>query len=349
MEESVVIPEYKSTKDEQELKEVQSKYQYTDTELRTVSFNEDMTGNLGDIGDLKFTESGFKSILKLLKIPSAFVKKIDYPTFMYNVEQLKTQYNVPIKYVTRDNTVVNAVSIAGKKSHFQIVDSTEILEYFRGDNFRLVDYRVGDNGASMDIIHNNLSHINVDKLGRIDFGYRIENPFTLNSDKMVANLFAQQLVCENGMVISKNLMNSKVDLRKLLEDEQQYVDTLKNNLDNNIGKFYTAKNMIKTFEGMANTKIKYKFLKPIMSKVKGINDNFFKSIFGYDPSVDKDDVQYFRDKFNNEEYNASDFLYFDVMYNITDKCKTLPLIDRQNLEDYSSTLIKYHDHQLELK
>lgn len=326
-----------------DLDKIQSKYSYFNTSLKELTVDNEIKLNIGsDI--YKFTSSSFKRFCKVLGIPSPFVKHIPIDLFQTNVDRLKEEYDIPIKVCHRNGVFVNLLPMK-KKSHFQNISSDMLVEYFNSDLYEIAEMRIGDFGTSIDVLFKDLGEFEVKKGEVVSFGYRLDNPFTMLDVKLNMNIFMRQLVCTNGMVIDKSFGSGSVNLQKVFEKEEDYLDAFKNNIDMSIGTDFNASTISKMFVDMTNTYVKYRFLKTIFGKLKNVSDDFLKNVTKVDLSVEEEKI-FYSNKFREDEAEDSDFQFFDLIYNITDKAKSLDVYDKMNMEAYASKIISLYNKQL---
>jgi hypothetical protein len=331
--------------------EFQKQYEYEDTELSALNFKENNDVIEITKGEDKYdaTESFYQSLCKLLQIPYPFSRKIPQDLFLTNVDRLKEEFNTRIKLIKREDVLVNVVNISkpdGKLLHFQDLNTSEILEYFNTDNFKMSKGYIGDNGSYYDFIHKDLSRFEIKKDDFIEVGYRIKNPFTFMDTKLTGSMYLNQLVCTNGMVAPKQFLNASINLNKVLGEREIYVEKFKNEIDRYIGKNYTIEKVSDLFLKLADTKIKYRWLKPIYSSIKSMDTDIHSDIFGISEGEQgNDDKKWFDLKFKENENEDYTMTYFDVIYALTDKVKKANPWLRINAENYTPRIIDTYNDQ----
>lgn len=323
-----------------ELYNVQNNYDSFQCELKDIVLDDKLNVGVNN-NNYYFTDFSFSTFCKVHKIPSPFVNLIPMDLFLHNIDRLKKELNdiVYISYRKNDNAIVNIVKM--KKSHFQVISSDNMLEYFGSDRYDMFELKAGDFGCIADIIHADLGKVEVRKGDIINFGYRLENPFTRISNALIMSLYANQVVCSNGMVLPKDLLHTSVNLTKILGEESDYLDLFRNKIDNEIGVKYYAETFENILKGMLEMKIKYRWLKSIIPMLNKYN--LIKSVLKIDWDEDK---KIYMEKFRNDEMGDSDYTFFEVLYGATEQAKSLTKIYEKNmLESESSKIFQLFKNQ----
>lgn len=340
------------------INEIQKQYEYSDSNISDFDFELDDKYEVKIInGDKEYkgTQQFYVSLFKLMNIPFPFSQKIPSDLLLTNLKRLKSEFDTKCKIVNRGNTLVNAVNMLkndGKDIHFENLNTSELLEYFNSDNYKIENCYIGDKGAVVDILHNDLGEFDLEQteVGEIvKVGYRIQNPFTFLANRTRTSLFVEQLSCKNGMVMPSNFLNSSISLNKQLSDSALYIEKLKNDIDHAIGKRYNLDEISDLFKKLSKTKIKYRWLKPVFSKIRSLNDDIFSAIFGIaDEGQERnDDIEWFKTKFREKENENYELTYFDIIFKLTEMCQKLDYGTRLLSEDYVSSIINTYIEQEE--
>lgn len=329
------------------IKAIQDSYEYEDDiMLNSITIEDDLSVRVAD-DNYGGTNDFYKNFYGLLNIPYPFTGKIPIDLLQTNVDRLKNEFNTPIKLVKRDDTLINIIKDTnrnGDKLFFQTLNTDMLLDNFSSDNFSLKNCFIGDDGAVVDIVHKDLGVFEMDsKEGDIvEIGYRLKNPFTLHSNKLSMSIYLNQLVCSNGMTMSKEFGSVSLNLNKNIGDEQTFLDRFRTNIDSQINRNYSLDDIAKIYTEMNKTLIKYRWLKPIINTVKNIDSVLLSSVFKLDW---EEDAEYMKDCFDNRENEDSDYKYFDTIFSITEKAQKLPIRDRLFLEDFNQKIIKLFTKQ----
>lgn len=315
-----------------EIDNLQSKYSYEESLLDKFSVEDDYKITV-DNKTMDITEMGMQSFCKILGIPYKFGKKIPIDLLQHNVNRLKSPTRV--RMVMRDNTLVNLMD-SEYYPNFRVLNTSQLLEYFSGNNFDIKKIIVGDEGASIDIVHKDLGQVDLEPGNFISFGYRIQNPFTMFDSYLKSSLYADQKVCSNGMVLSRRLFGVNLDLRKDYGDEQDYFDRFKNSLDKKIGRSYNLDQLANIFDEANHTKVRGIMANKMISSIKNIDEPTCYKIFGFE---EKEQEIESRKKFKENPLIETDQTFFNVMYQLTEECQKFGLRERLKAEQYSSTIL----------
>jgi hypothetical protein len=338
---------FKPIKNINEIEKVQNMYSSDELMLQDINVDEHMNVTINESERMKATEDFFHSFYDVLGIPYPFTRKIPNDLLLTNIERLEQEYNMPVKIIRRGDILINIVKNVNRKGQplfFQQINSSLLMDNFSSDTFELKNSYVGDYGLVIDVLHKNLGEIKTSKVGdTMGIGYRIKNPFTMFEDKMFMSLYLNQLSCENGMVMSKEFGGVSLNLTKDLGDEETFLQRFRTNIDMNINKTFSLEKITEVYLGMSKTLIKNRWLKPIMSNVRKIDDDLFTKVFSCNWDDEKELLQ---DSFINNETDDSDYNYFDVVYNITKEAQKESVMDRLFLEEYNSKIINLYKKQL---
>ena len=332
-----------------DIEEFQKQYDYKDMVLDQFSVSDNYKLEAPDIS-LEVTGTGMEAFCNLLKIPYRFGKTIPVDLLQKNVDRLKQPK--PIRIVTRENKLINVVDLE-KQPHFRVLNTGQLLEYFRGDKFDVKKAVVGDRGAFIDIIHKDLNHIKMAEVGDIvSFGYRIENPFTLFGTSLRSSLFAEELRCTNGMIMPKDIFSIRLSLRKDYGDEQDYFDRFKNGLDQKIGNSFSLNKLEELFADMSKTKVKNISAGKMFSTLDRLGGETFASQLlavnipeGLDDKEQYELMREVKKDFTNKPLVERNVTFFNVMYGLTEKAQTFGLQERLAAEQYSSVLFDLCEKQ----
>lgn len=328
-----------------------SMYNYGDAELS--NFKVEDSGEISIKGErnFKYTSSFVDSFCNLLTIPHSFGRKIPIDLLQFNVDRLKneTKINANVKYVFREDTLVNILKV-GKNSFFKALKPSEvILPFLDKDKYKIENCLIGDPGLVVDVTHKDLGDLEATKVGDIiSMGYRFSNPFTMFGTNFTAGLYLKQLVCSNGMIANK-LMKSyskpSINLRNNLGDDHMYMEAMEKSLRQSIAKSFDLGSMGSTIKGMLTTEIDYRHLNSILNKCAAYEPSFINNVFKIDWAETK---KVFEDNYRNKENDSSNYKYFDVMFNMTQECQKLDLKSKLQIEEYSDTIISLYNHQISL-
>lgn len=333
----------KKENDIDKLNSFQNKYSFIDSSLSEISITEDGVFTVGS-EQYKYTGPFLNSLSKLLKIPFQYAKQIPVDLLSKNVNRLKGLHNQPIKMCHRNGVMVNTISTK-KQSHFQNVLTGDVLEYFNNDSFKINKSIIGDNGAWVDFIHKDLGVVERAKGDIIEIGYRIRNPFTMFGNRLEVLLFANQLVCTNGMTMPRNLFNVGVNLNQVYGEGNEYIERLRNSIDKSISKGYSLNNLADLFLGMSRTNINNQNLKKIFGSWRRTPELNFEYVFGFNWEEKGKD---FMESIKEKDYELSDYCYFDTMYKMTEECQKYDLTTQIKVENYTGNLITMYEKQKKL-
>ncbi len=323
-------------------------YHYEDTELAKFDIN-DVNGNVIHGNEsYEYTPSFINSFCNILTIPYNFGRKIPIDLFKFNVNRLKneTKINTNVKFVYRDNTLVNIMK-TGSNPFFKCIKPSEILTHFGSDKFEIKECAIGDSGFHVDLIHKDLSNFEVTKPGDIvNIGYRFINPFTMFGVNFSAGLYLNQLVCSNGMVANRLLgKRPMISLKNNLGGDEIYMETMEKELRLSVAGGFSLEKTGEIIKGMLNTSINYRHLMPIMNKAATYQPNYINDVFKIDWTKEK--VTYEKLHKDNEKDDSA-FKYFDIMFNMTQLAQKLDLRAKLQIEDYADTIIGLYQHQISL-
>lgn len=333
-----------------EVEEIQSRYSYDDCMLEDIIMDEGWDIKIKD-DNFKGTDDFYINLFKLLNIPYPFTRKIPGDLVVTNVDRLNDEFNTPVTVVRRENTLVNVVKATnnkGKQAFFQKINTGLLLDYFSSENFEMKNCYVGDEGAVIDIIHKDLGQLKLKdrEVGDIiDIGYRLTNPFTMFDNSLKMSLYLNQLVCSNGMVVGRDFGGAKLSLNKNLGDEQVFIERFRTNIDHSITKRFTLDELTDLYNRMVQTPIKYRWLKPIISTVKKFGDDFLARVMKIDWEQEGES---YKDNFENEENEDSDFNYFQTIFDLTQQAQNESVVNRLFLEGYNDKIINLFQKQLKI-
>lgn len=339
---------FQPIKDIQEIERIQNLYETEELNLHDINVNSNMEITIGESEKMQGTEDFYQSFYNLLGIPYPFTRKIPNDLLLTNIERLEQEFNRPVKIVRRGDVLVNVVNNMNKKGQplfFQEINSSLMMDNFMSDSFEMKNSYAGDYGLVLDVVHKDLGEgkLKYEVGDTINIGYRLRNPFTMFENKLSMSLYVNQLSCENGMVMGKDFGGVSLSLNKNIGDEETFLQRFRTNIDMNISKQYSLNKIIETYQGMINTPIKNRWLKPIMSNVRKVDDDLFTRVFKCNWDDEKELLQ---DSFVNNETDDSDYKYFDTLFNITKEAQSETVSNRLFLEEYNSKIINLYKKQL---
>jgi hypothetical protein len=337
---------FKEEKDLQKIQEIQNSYDYFSSQLSNITIDEEKNIIIED-EKYKGTELFFESFFKYLRIPYNFANMIPTDLVIENVDRLNDEFNNEMRICKRDNVLVNIEPRInrGQEVYRENLDTSNLMEYFSGESFVIKNSYVGDYGAVIDVVHKDLGDFEIDEQGKIQIGYRIKNPFTFTGTAVSTNLLLHQLICSNGMTLSKRYCGVSMNLNKNYGDQETFIERFKNNLDQKIARGYSIEKISDMYRMMAQTDIKYRWLKPIFSAVRNYDPQLFEKVFNI--SWEEDGKNYIT-LFEDNENDDSGYKYFDTIFSLTRNCQKLSHKDRLYFEDYNSNIVKLFEKQVKL-
>lgn len=353
---------FEQTTDLNKISEIQAQYTYEDILLTDFELLQTEDGQLvmtftdgsHDFADKDFdmTRQFLQSFCEISGIPYEYFMHIPYDLQKKNVDRLIGLRGGWVKVCFRGTTLVNIYKYGedkdGNKTGFKVLDTSNLLEYFSSDKYRLRNCVIGDFGSIMDIVSSDLGTVSlIDKNEVFGIGYRLLNPFTMLGDKLSMSLFAEQEGTGNGYSLPTYFSTASLNLtKKAGEEDADYFDAFKNKIDKSIGAKFSLEEVRKAIFSLTGTKIKYRFLKGIMSKIKRLDENMFADVFGIkDWETEKD---FFALKFEEEEAEDSSYEYFTVVNESAEYANGLGILLKMETETFISTIIKNRKKQEKL-
>lgn len=351
---------FQSTTDLDKISQVQSKYKYFDTKIIEIE--------IGDVPDpdkdpwiaivkgqdiaFHMTAQFLQSFCALLGIPYAYSQHIPFDLFKTNVDRLKPLRDCAVKICLRDDTLVNIYAYGedkdGKQTKFRPLDTSNLLEYFNGDKYRLRNCVVGDFGAMVDVICDDLGKVNlIDSKDVAQLGYRVVNPFTMTGDKLSMSLIAELDSCKNGLGLPFKLGTVKTKLTKEIGSEDaDYFDDFTNRINAFIAKTYSLESIKEALTDLENCKIKFRFLRAVFSKLRKTDDGMFEKVTGIrDWKSEKD---FFMKKFEDDEAEDSMYEFYKVVNEATNFAQGLDILTQLSVEGWIASVIKMNQRQYKL-
>lgn len=353
---------YQPVQNLDEAQKIQDIYTYFDANLvdfklvglpeTTDDENEDAWKILVGGAEHDFTAQFLQSFSALLGIPYAFATHIPVDLLKTNVERLEPIRDCKVKVAVRDNILVNVYAYGknkktGSQLTFVPLSTSQLMEYFSDEKYKLRTCIVGDFGAVFDVLCADLGEVNLPVIkDQVKIGYRIVNPFTMTNDKLQMCLIAEQQ--GNNVLIGLPLKMGSVSQKLTKEfEEDKFFDDFKNKIDKYIAKRYSLEKIETVLKALEDCKIKYRFLGTFFNKMRSTDEGMFEQVTGI---LDwKAEKEIWLEKFEEEEAEDSIYDYHQVMCKmLTYALDELEVTLRMNLEAWMALPMKLNQKQLKL-
>jgi hypothetical protein len=344
-----------------EMSEVQKNYYHIDASLGSVFINDDWEVVVGT-SKYNITQQGIESLTKILGIPYKYAVAIPIDLFQENMDRLKgiseDHKNALISICIRadvsgetEGTVVNFYKYKlNKKNDMPLpcmsLDTSNLMEYFSSDKFKVEKCVIGDAGAVIDFSDSDLGHVNLIEEGDvINIGYRLINPFTQTAEALEMRLiFIHDGFC---MKLPPDFGKARVNLTKDLGDQDRYFAMLMESHAKWISSKYVAKDLSDLVKGTRGRIVKYRFFVPLLRKINSMSESVCALVF--DIKDWKEESKYYAEELDADETGGSGFEFWKVIFDIGKEVKQFTAgVDKLPFENYMSVIFQMSEKQAKL-